>query len=138
MLAGIGFALWFVGVWFTYIAFNDMGVSSPFITALIVQALFTVSESVLTTEKYRMLPETQKKVVLVFSIAFMACDIWFNYRGISPNMGNVSMVLPDSMREDVQLTNTVIAVFLSAATAILPEIFITTHRSMSNRSIRPS
>jgi hypothetical protein len=52
-------------------------------------------------------------------------------------MGDVSMVLPEEMREDVQLTNTVIAVFLSAATAILPEIFITTHRSMSNRQMRP-
>jgi hypothetical protein len=67
----------------------------------------------------------------------MACDIWFNYRGIAPNMGDVSMVLPEEMREDVQLTNTVIAVFLSAATAILPEIFITTHRSTSNRQMRP-
>lgn len=133
MLAGIGFALWFCGVWFTYVAFGDMSVSSPFITALITQALFTVSESMLTSDRYRTLPETQKKVVLVFCIVFMAADIWFNYRGIQPNMGDISKVLPEDMRNDIQLTNTVIALFLSSAIAILPEIFITTHRYMHTR-----
>jgi hypothetical protein len=128
MLTAIGLGIWVTGVWFTYLAFSDMGVSSPFITALLTQTVMTVAESTITNDRYRTLPETQKKIVLFFCLVFMSADIYFNFRGIVPHMGNVAVVLPEDLRGDVNATNTVIAVFLSSAIALLPEMFIQTHR----------
>lgn len=121
-----GLAIWGLGMYFTFDALADMGVQQPFVAAFVLQCVLSFGESLLMSERYKYLPQSQQKVICVVAYVFIAFDTWLNYRGIYPAIGDVHSIMPDGVKDQIaaNVFNVAIALFLAFAVATSSEILL--------------
>jgi hypothetical protein len=124
MFYGVAITLWLLGLWFTYDAMTVMGASNPLITAFIVQVVLSFGQSLIVNERYKTLPQTQQKIILVFAVVFIALDVWLNYRGLEGKLGNLHTIMPIPIQQqiDARLFNTIAQWFAAVGIGVLSEI----------------
>jgi hypothetical protein len=124
MFYGVGIAIWLLGLWFTYDAVTFMGASSPLITAFILQIVLSFGQSLIVNEKYKSLPQTQQKIILVFAVMFIGLDVWLNYRGLTGKLGNLHAIMPSDIQQqiDVVTFNTLVQWVAAVGISVLAEI----------------
>jgi hypothetical protein len=131
MFYGVAITLWLLGLWFTYDAMQFMGASNPLITAFIVQVVLSFGQSLVVNEKYRTLPQTQQKIVLVFATVFIGLDVWLNYRGLTGKLGNLHAIMPTQIQQqiDVVTFNDLAQWFAAVGVSLLAEILFNVGKS---------
>lgn len=136
MFYGVAITLWLLGLWFTYDAMQVMGASTPLITAFVVQVVLSFGQSLVVNERYKTLPQTQQKIILVFAVVFMAFDLWLNFRGLAGKLGNLHTIMPTQIQQqiDTQTFNTIAQWFAAIGTSLLPEILFSVGKS--SRGVR--
>jgi hypothetical protein len=110
---------------------NFMGASNPLITAFIVQVVLSFGQSLIVNERYRTLPQTQQKIILLFATVFISLDVWLNYRGLSGKLGNLHAIMPTQIQQqiDVVTFNNLAQWFAAVGISVLAEILFNVGKS---------
>jgi hypothetical protein len=131
MFYGVAITLWLLGLWFTYDAMTIVGASNPLITAFIVQVILSFGQSLIVNEKYKTLPQTQQKIILVFAVVFIGLDVWLNYRGLTGKLGNLHAIMPVQIQQQIEVSmfNNIAQWFAAVGISVLAEILFNVGKS---------
>jgi hypothetical protein len=108
-----------------------MGASNPLITAFIVQVVLSFGQSLVVNEKYRTLPQTQQKIILLFATVFIGLDVWLNYRGLTGKLGNLHAIMPTQIQQQINVKtfNNLAQWFAAVGISVLAEILFNVGKS---------
>jgi hypothetical protein len=113
-----------------------MGASNPLITTFIVQVVLSFGQSLVINERYKTLPQTQQKIILVFAVVFIGLDVWLNYRGLTGKLGNLHAIMPVQIQQQIEVSmfNNIAQWFAAVGISVLAEILFNVGKSSRIRA----